>query len=76
MLVVEGLLYSAGDSIPFLKTLYHLSPGSRVQDMQTWIYAPDHTDMVSPGFGFAVMVVWMVALLVLGLYSNKTRDVK
>ena len=32
--------------------------------------------MVSPGFGFAVMVAWMVALLVLGLYSNKTRDVK
>lgn len=76
MLVVEGLLYAAGDKISFLKTLYNLSPGSRVQDMQTWIYAQDHTDMVSPGFGFAVMIAWMVALLVLGLYSNKTRDVK
>lgn len=76
MLVVEGLLYAAGEKISFLKTLYNLSPGSRVQDMQTWIYAQDHTDMVSPGFGFAVMIAWMVALLVLGLYSNKTRDVK
>lgn len=76
MLVVEGLLYAGSEKIPFLKTLYHLSPGSRVQDMQAWIYTPDHSDMVSPGFGFAVMVAWMVALLALGLYSNKVRDVK
>ncbi|WP_408925264.1 ABC transporter permease [Corynebacterium sp. YSMAA1_1_F7] len=76
MLVVEGLLYAGSEKISFLKTLYHLSPGSRVQDMQAWIYTPDHSDMVSPGFGFAVMIAWMVVLLALGLYSNKVRDVK
>lgn len=76
MLVVEGLLYMGGEKIPFLKTLYNLSPGSRVQEMQAWIYTQDHSDMVSPGFGFAVMIAWMVVLLALGLYSNKARDVK
>lgn len=76
MLVVEGLLYMGGEKIPFLKTLYNLSPGSRVQEMQAWIYTQDHSDMVSPGFGFAVMIAWMVVLLALGLYSNKVRDVK
>lgn len=76
MLVIEGLLAMGGQKIPFLKTLYHLSPGSRVPDMQSWVVSTDHAGMASPTSGFIVLIAWMVVLLALGLYSNKTRDVK
>ena len=76
MLVVEGLLYAGSEKIPFLKTLYQLSPGNRVQDMQSWVVSTDHAGMASPTSGFIVLIAWMVVLLALGLYSNKVRDVK
>lgn len=76
MLVVEGLLYAGSEKTPFLKTLYQLSPGNRVQDMQSWVVSTDHAGMASPTSGFVVLIAWMVVLLALGLYSNKVRDVK
>ncbi|MCZ9305417.1 ABC transporter permease [Corynebacterium sp. c9Ua_112] len=76
MLVVEGLLAAGGQQISFLKTLYHLSPGNRVQDMISWVDSTNHDGMATPTSGFVVLIVWMVVMLALGLYSNKARDVK
>ena len=82
-LVVEPLVQMGASRAPWVETVYKLLPGGRASDLVTWhnlkgmgVNMADHPMITGPELAVSVIAVWTVALVVAGLVSNQTRDVK